>query len=107
MKNNIKTLLAVLITIIGLNSSKKAEYTIGDIKTPANLTLTATVAGVRASAPNGGGTGNVAITTTASDAFTYKIDFCDGNTQMVPSGVFNYMYNNPGTFDYTITVTAS
>lgn len=107
MKIHFKPIIAALTAlVVGLSSCKKAEYSFGDIKTPANLTLTATVAGVTASAPNGGGTGNVAITATANDAITYKIDFGDGNTQLVPSGVINYKYNNPGTFDYTITVTA-
>ncbi|MES2277524.1 MAG: PKD domain-containing protein [Bacteroidota bacterium] len=107
MKINIKAIIAVLIvTTISFNSCKKPEYSFGALKTPSSLALTATVAGVSASTPNGGGTGAVAIATTASDVITYKIDFGDGNTQIVPTGVINYKYNNPGTFNYTITVTA-
>ena len=85
---------------------EKKEYSFGDFKTPADLTLTATVAGVDASNPNGNGTGRVVITTTAKNAITYNIDFGDGKKQIVPSGTINYKYNNPGTFDYTITVNA-
>jgi hypothetical protein len=107
MKMNIKAIIAVLvIAAISFNSCKKPEYSFGELKTPSSLALTATVAGVTTTTPNGAGTGNVAITTTATDVITYKIDFGDGNTQTVPSGVINYKYNNPGTFTYTITVTA-
>lgn len=96
----------LLATAILAAGCEKKEYSFGDFKTPADLTLTATVAGVDANNPNGNGTGNVVITTTAANAITYKIDFGDGRTQIVPSGTINYKYNNPGTFDYTITVNA-
>src|SRR4029078_1911439 len=44
--------------------------------------------------------------TTASNAISYKIDFGDGRTEMVPSGNINYKYTTPGTSEYTITVNA-
>lgn len=107
MTNHIKSLtflsLAMLLVFSGC---KKEEYAFGDIITPTNLAVTTDIAGVNASNPAGNGTGNVVITTTASNAITYKIDFGDGNTKMVPSGKINYKYANPGTFDYTITVNA-
>jgi hypothetical protein len=108
MKNHIKAIVAVLVaTIIGFYSCKKTEYSFGGLKTPSGLTLTTVIAGVAATTPNGAGTGNVTVTTTATDAITYKIDFGDGTpAQILPSGTINYKYNNPGTFDYTITVTA-
>ena len=55
---------------------------------------------------NGNGTGSVAITTTANDAVTYKMDFGDGTNKMVPSGSINYKYTNPGSYDYTVTINA-
>lgn len=85
---------------------EKKEYSLGDIKTPTGLTLTAVVAGVDALNPNGNGTGNVIITTTANDAISYKIDFGDGTSRIVPSGTLTYKYSNPGTSNYTITVNA-
>ncbi|GAB3929624.1 PKD domain-containing protein [Mucilaginibacter myungsuensis] len=91
---------------MGISSCKKAEYNFGELKTPGGLSLTATVAGVNAANPNGAGTGNVAITASATNVITYRIDFGDGTTQTVPSGTINYKYNNPGTFTYTIVVTA-
>lgn len=86
---------------------KKTEYKFGDLKAPANLTLTTAIAGVDATNPNGNGSGVVVITTTADNALTYNIDFGDGKTHPpVPSGVISYKYSNPGTYDYTITVNA-
>jgi hypothetical protein len=83
---------------------KKTEYSFGDLKSPANLTLTTAIAGVDATNPNGNGSGTVVITSTADNALTYNIDFGDGKTQVVPSGAITYKYTNPGTADYTITV---
>lgn len=107
MKKNIKWLLfGLLITTIVVAACKKATYNFGDIKTPADLTLTATVAGIDVNNPNGNGSGAVAISVTAKDAITYKIDFGDGKVMMLPAGTINYKYTTPGTFDYTITVNA-
>jgi hypothetical protein len=107
MKNNLKYIVAVLlITIIGFLSCKKTEYSFGNIKTPSSLTLTSAVAGVDATNPNGNGTGTVTITTLATDALTYNIDFGDGKTQVVPSGVITYKYTTPGVNDYLVTVKA-
>ena len=104
MTNKIKLLLLVfVVTVVGC---KKAEYTFGDLKTPTNLILTTTVAGVDATNPNGNGSGSVTITTSATNAISYSIDFGDGKTQLVPSGTINYKYTTPGTAEYTITVNA-
>jgi PKD domain len=107
MNATIKSILIIfLATSMFFVACKKTEYTFGDLKAPANLTLTTAIAGLDAANPNGNGTGIVAITTTADKALTYNIDFGDGKTQVVPSGVISYKYTNPGTFDYTITVNA-
>jgi hypothetical protein len=107
MKLSIKSfsLFTLLVAFVAAGCEKK-EYTFGEFKTPSDLTLTTTVAGVDANNPNGNGTGNVAITVTGKNAITYKIDFGDGKTQMVPSGTINYKYNTPGTFEYVVTVNA-
>jgi hypothetical protein len=76
------------------------------MKTPTALVLTTTVAGVDNANPAGNGTGVVTINVKATDALTYKVDFGDGNTEMVPSGVITYKYTSPGTSDYNITVNA-
>ena len=107
MKNKFKLLsLFSLLVILGLTSCQKEEYSFGSMKTPTGLVLTTTVTGVDNANPAGNGTGLVAINVKATDAITYKIDFGDGNTQMVPSGVVTYKYTTPGTSDYNVNVTA-
>ncbi|MFY8004827.1 MAG: PKD domain-containing protein, partial [Chitinophagaceae bacterium] len=106
MKKYILYNFLLFAAIIGFSACEKTEYQFGEIKTPSGLTLTTTVAGVNATNPNGNGTGNVSITATATNAITYKFDFGDGIVQMVPSGTINYKYANPGTAEYTITISA-
>ncbi|MFM2231505.1 MAG: hypothetical protein RJB31_206 [Bacteroidota bacterium] len=101
-----KNFLLAFAGAIALASCQKTEYAFGDLSSPSDLTLTATVAGVDAANPGGNGSGAVAITTTASKVITYKIDFGDGKVLMVPSGTINYKYTTPGVNDYTITVSA-
>ena len=107
MITNIKSFHLVFLTVmVGLMACKKTEYSFGDIKTPANLALTAVVEGADASNPNGNGSGMVAITASAVNALSYKIDFGDGTSQILSSGTVNYKYTKTGIFDYTITVNA-
>ncbi|MEO9211045.1 MAG: PKD domain-containing protein, partial [Ginsengibacter sp.] len=107
MITKIPSLISVFLALlIGFSGCVKEKYSFGDLKTPSSLTLTTTVAGVDANNPYGNGTGSVTITAGASDAITYKIDFGDGNTLMVPTGTINYKYTNPGTSEYTVTVNA-
>ena len=95
-----------MAVVIGFTACKRTPYSFGDLKTPSNLVLTAAVAGMDANNPTGDGSGNVLITGVATNALTYKIDFGDGTSQMIPSGSINYRYANPGVSDYTITVNA-
>jgi len=107
MKTNIKLIFLVfLASAISFTGCKKEKYSLGDLITPTDLTLTTSVAGVDDANPGGNGTGSVTITTSASNAITYKVDFGDGKFQIVPSGTITYKYSNPGTFDYTVTVSA-
>lgn len=107
MITNIKSITFVLLAmLIGFGSCTKEKYSFGDIITPTGLVLTTTVAGVDASNPNGNGSGTVVVTTSATNAITYKIDFGDGNYKMVSTGAISYKYTNPGTAEYTITVNA-
>jgi hypothetical protein len=96
----------ILILVFALSGCKKEEYTFGEIKAPIDLVLTTTVVGVDASNPNGNGSGNVTITLTSKNALTYKIDFGDGTTRVVPSGSLTYKYATPGTNSITISVNA-
>ena len=107
MINNSKAGITIfLLLLVSFTSCKKEDYSFGDIKTPAGLTLTAIVAGTDATNPDGNGTGNVAITIKSTNAINYNIDFGDGKTLLVPSGIINYKYSNPGTNELTITINA-
>ncbi|MFD0794880.1 PKD domain-containing protein [Mucilaginibacter litoreus] len=107
MKNNIRILMATcLAAIIIIVSCKKPEYSFGKIVTPTDVALTTDIEGVDATNPNGSGSGNVAITIKAANAVSYKVDYGDGNTEMVPSGQVTHKYSNPGTADYNIIVSA-
>ncbi len=102
-----KNILTLLIaTVVGFTSCTKEKFSFGDIKAPTGLALATVIAGQNTSNPNGDGTGVVAINATSSNAITYNIDFGDGTKQIVPSGIINYKYTNPGTSDYTIVVNA-
>lgn len=107
MITNIRNAGMILFALlIGFSSCKKTEYSFGDIKTPSGLTLTAVVEGVDGANPNGNGSGYVLITTSGTGALTYKIDFGDGNSQIVPTGTIRYKYASPGTNSFLISVNA-
>jgi PKD repeat protein len=97
----------ILAAAIGFSSCKKEKYSFGELKTPANLVLTATVAGADAANPAGDGSGVVAISVTGDNVLSYNIDFGDGKTKMAPSGEINHTYTSVGTNSYTITVNAA
>ncbi len=107
LTNKKSFLIILLIVFVNFSACKKEKYSIGDLITPTDLVLTTVIQGVDATNPDGNGTGKVNISVTAAEAITYKIDFGDGTApQMVPSGVIQYRYGNPGTNIYTVTVNA-
>jgi hypothetical protein len=107
MTTYIKSITIILLgAMVTFTACKKTEYAFGSLKTPSNLAINTAIAGTDANNPNGNGSGMVGITVTAKDAITYKIDFGDGTSQLVPSGSISYKYANPGTSDYTITINA-
>jgi hypothetical protein len=97
-------LAAVFMTVA--TGCEKEEFLFGDMTAPENLNLTVTVEGANTANPDGNGSGRVAINAKADNAITYRIDFGDGTTRMVPTGNIEYKYTTPGTAEYTITVSA-
>lgn len=107
MITNIRNAGMILFALlISFSSCKKTEYSFGNIKTPSGLTLTAVVEGVDGANPNGNGTGNVVITASSTGALTYKIDFGDGTSQVLPTGTIKYKYTTPGISNFLISVNA-
>lgn len=98
----------VLVGVLGTGivACQKEEYSFGEIKTPSELALDIVVEGADASNPEGNGSGYVQIEANATNAITYKIDFGDGITRMVPGGTVRYRYGTPGTQEYVVTVNA-
>lgn len=87
----------LLIALITFFSSCKKENTPGNSNTPpTNLVVTAVV-----STDN---SGNVAFTSTATNAVTYDYDYGNGIYKTVPNGIVSYKYPASGT--YTVNVVA-
>ena len=106
MLRNIIFVLCFMTAAQFISSCKKDSYSFGEIKAPTELALTTTVVGITGSAPNGDGSGSVTIAATSKNAVTYKVDFGNGDSAMVPAGNITYNYKTPGTNNYTVTVTA-
>lgn len=106
MKNRYSKILSAAILIASLAGCTKEKYALGDLKAPESLAVNTLVAGVDASNPNGNGTGQVTITATSTNALSYKMDYGDGVTEMIPGGAVTHKYTTPGTNLYTVTVNA-
>ncbi|MFP5040658.1 PKD domain-containing protein [Parasediminibacterium sp. JCM 36343] len=111
MVTNIKSLFVLLVAIVCcFCTCKKEEYSFGAIKTPSNLTLTVTVAGVDAANPAGNGSGNVSVTVGGTNAITYYIDFGDSTPKSVQGisqpGTISYKYTGTGLSTYNVKLTA-
>lgn len=107
MKTMIKSFsLFALACLVLLSGCKKEEYSFGDLKTPSGLVLTTAIQGATTAAPTGDGSGNVSITLAAADVISFKVDFGDGESEIVSPGTHVHKYSMPGTYDYTITVNA-
>jgi hypothetical protein len=104
--NNIKLISLIFLMIIGFNSCQKKEYSFGELKTPSNLTLSATVKGVDSENPYGDGKGYVFLSVSADDKISYKVTFGNKDSLIMHSDTLTYKYRNPGTNEYTVTVNA-
>lgn len=99
-------LLLLIVVLISIWSCTKRDYSFGEIKTPTNLQLEASVVGVNNTNPDGDGSGEVEIIAKAEGAIAYRIDYGDGTTEMIQGGSFQHKYHSPGTNNYTITLNA-
>ena len=110
MINNIKKYsVFVLIAAIGFGGCKKAEYSFGEIKTPINLTMNAVVVGTDATHLYGDGSGNVTITSSASNALSFTVNYDDGNpVEVIGGNTFSvtHQFATPDTSEHNISVTA-
>ena len=98
--------LLIALSLFIFTSCEQEDYEFGDILSPTNLTISATLQGADADNPYGDGSGYVTFTATAADAITYKF-IQDGVEYMVPSGVFTTRFTNTGVHVYSVEVIAS
>lgn len=92
----------LFISCSGSNSDEPDAENI----TPANLKVTAEIAGASAQNPNGDGTGVVNFTLSAANATSYKITLGNGETKEVTNGIFSYTYTASGANTYVLYVSA-
>ncbi len=115
---NIKYLSGIFMLLLAFGSCKKKDYTLGDLTTPTNLTITTEIVGQSTANPNGDGSGNVKINATADNTLTYKIAYSVVGDNAAASytllengnGAITKKFNSPsgssGVFDFRITVIA-
>jgi hypothetical protein len=102
----ILSILPAFALLMMLGGCQKEKFSFGDIKAPTDLVLNTEVVGTNTANPNGDGSGSVKITASGKGALSYKIDYGDGITEMVPEGAITHKYSTPGTNSYTITMSA-
>lgn len=107
MTNHIKLFSTLFFaSLLFLSACQKEEYAFGELKSPKDLSITATLQGADDENPNGDGSGKVILTLSASDAISYKVNFGDNQTKMAPSGTISHTYGGIGLQEFTITVNA-
>ena len=106
---NIKYIIGFFLILIVFVSCEEENYEFGDIIAPSNVQVTTEIVGQNLNDPDfmyGDGTGLVTFTMSANNVITYKVDFGDGKSKVVPSGVVTHRYTDVGVSLYTITVNA-
>ncbi|WP_430408691.1 glycoside hydrolase family 16 protein [Kordia sp.] len=103
---NFKYILTSLLSILLLTvSCQDDEATVGDLLTPTNLQVTATIVGQDGNNPNGDGSGVVNFSASAEDTSTYRFVY-EGNEQTNSAGAASFVFSSLGINSYTVTVIA-
>jgi hypothetical protein len=105
MKNYIKA-IGLIITLAIFVGCQEDDATVGDIIAPSNIQLNAEIIGVDADNPNGDGSGLVKFMFSADNALSYNLQFGDGISQVVNSGVVTHRYTSAGLNTYTAVINA-
>jgi len=101
----LKYILTSLLGILMLIVSCQDDATVGDLLTPTNLQVTATIVGQDANNPNGDGSGVVNFSASADDTITYRFVY-GSNQKTAPGGTATFTFSNLGVNTYTVTVIA-
>lgn len=106
----IKSSAAILALALVMGScDKKDSYTMAPLVAPTDVAVTAAIAGVDGTHPNGDGSGDVTFTVTGKNVLSYKIDYDASNginLEFLPNGVGKTKYTTLGTNTYRVTVVA-
>jgi hypothetical protein len=99
----------ILISLLGILlltvSCQDDEATVGDLLTPTNLQVTATIVGQDTNNPNGDGSGVVNFNASADDTITYRFVY-QSNQKTDPAGSATFTFSSLGLNSYTVTVIA-
>ncbi len=99
------SLFALLLLLFA--GCEEDEATFGELRSPTNLTINATVVGKDAENLGGDGSGQVNFDASADDAISYKFIFGDGREEVSSTGQITHQYVQTGLNSYTVTVVAS
>jgi len=103
MKNILIFVIATSIAFLGCQDD---DFSIGDIIAPSNIVITTEVVGVDSENPFGDGSGFVNFKATADDVISFKFNYGDGITQVIPTGEVSKRYTAVGVNTFDVVVTA-
>jgi hypothetical protein len=108
-----KYIIGLFLTIALLYvSCGEDTYEFGDLNAPTNIVINTEIVGASNDSPEGDGSGEVLISVTADNAFTYHIgyskidDFGNVSLAVLPGGMVSKKFTDPGINTYRITVVA-
>lgn len=102
----ISSYVIVLISALLFNQCQENDYEFGDIIAPSNIEVTVEVVGKDTTNPYGDGSGIVKFKFAANNALSYIVNFGDGSSKSIPSGITSHIYSRTGVHAYTVLVSA-
>jgi len=105
-KNKYYKILIVLLFGLLISNCQKEDFEFGEISSPTNISITASLVGKDATNPHGDGSGTVNFIVRADNAISYVFYF-DGVAEKSPSGIFSKRFSKVGINTYTVVVKAN
>ncbi|WP_321516818.1 family 16 glycosylhydrolase [Marinifilum fragile] len=100
-------ILVILFSSLLFFAGCEEEYSLGEITTPSNLSVSFELVGQDEANPFGDGTGFVNFTATAENEINYTYIFGDGtNNEVSADGNMMHRFSLPGVNTYNVTVLA-
>jgi len=105
-KNKYYKIVIVLFFGLLISNCQKEDFEFGEISSPTNISITASLVGKDATNPHGDGSGTVNFIVRADNAISYVFYF-DGVAEKSPSGIFSKRFSKVGINTYTVVVKAN